>query len=133
MLLHHAMGDVDGNVGSWGFARGGMGSVSSALASSLRAVGGEIRTNAEVVSISVKRGRATGVVLASGEELSARAVISNLDAKRTFLGLLDSCDLPDDLVRRARNFKIRGSSGKVNIALDGMPVFALDGALTLIW
>ena len=123
VLLHHAMGDVDGNVGSWGFARGGMGSVSSALASSLRAVGGEIRNNAEVVSISVKRGRATGVVLASGEELSARAVISNLDAKRTFLGLLDSCDLPDDLVRRARNFKIRGSSGKVNIALDGMPDF----------
>ena len=123
VLLHHAMGDVDGNVGSWGFARGGMGSVSAALASSLQALGGEIRTQAEVAKIAVKGKRATGVILASGEEISARAVISNLDAKRTFLNIMDASDLPEDLVRRANNFKIRGSSGKVNIALDGMPEF----------
>ena len=123
VLLHHAMGDVDGNVGAWGFARGGMGAVSGALASSLRALGGEIRTDAEVTAITVSGDKVTGVELASGEELSADVVVSNLDAKRTFLQIMDESQLPAKLVERARNFKIRGSSGKVNIALDGMPSF----------
>ena len=123
VLLHHAMGDVDGNVGSWGFARGGMGSVSKAIASSFQSLGGEVRTGAEVQQITVKGRKATGVVLASGEEINAGVVISNLDAKRTFLGVMDRKDLPADLVHRAENFKIRGSSGKLNIALDGMPDF----------
>lgn len=123
VLLHHAMGDIDGNVGSWGFARGGMGSVAGAIASSLQSFGGEVRTNAEVGKIVVKGGKATGVLLANGEEIQARAVISNLDAKRTFLKVMDAKDLPAKLVHRAENFKIRGSSGKVNIALDGMPDF----------
>lgn len=123
ILLHHAMGDVDGNIGSWGFARGGMGSVSQAIASSFKAAGGEYRTEAEVTRINVKGRRATGVVLASGEEIKAKAVVSNLDAKRTFLDIMDKKDLPESLYHRAKNFKIRGSSGKVNIALDGMPRF----------
>ena len=123
VLLHHAMGEVDGNVGSWGFARGGMGSVSQAIASSFQSFGGEVRTNAEVQQIAVKGRKATGVVLASGEEVSAKVVVSNLDAKRTFLNVMDANDVPDDLLHRAKNFKIRGSSGKVNIALDGMPEF----------
>jgi len=123
VLLHHAMGDIDGNVGSWGFARGGMGSVAKAIASSFQAYGGEVRTDAGVQQITVKGRKATGVVLASGEEITARAVISNLDAKRTFLDVMDPGDLPDNLLHRARNFKIRGSSGKLNIALDGMPDF----------
>ena len=123
VLLHHAMGDVDGNVGSWGFARGGMGSVSAALGSSFKSFGGEIRTGAEVKNIMVKGRKATGVLLASGEEISAKTVVSNLDAKRTFLSLMKAKDIPQDLVKRAENFKIRGSSGKVNIALDGMPDF----------
>jgi len=123
VLLHHAMGDIDGNVGSWGFARGGMGSVAKAIASSFQSYGGEVRTDAGVQQITVKGRKATGVVLASGEEITARAVISNLDAKRTFLDVMDPGDLPDNLLHRARNFKIRGSSGKLNIALDGMPDF----------
>lgn len=123
ILLHHAMGDIDGNVGSWGFARGGMGSVSKAIASSFNSFGGEVRTNAEVDEIIVKGRKATGVRLASGEEIEARTVISNLDAKRTYLGIMDKKNLPEALVTRAENFKIRGSSGKVNIALDGMPEF----------
>jgi len=123
VLLHHAMGDIDGNVGSWGFARGGMGSVADAIASSFKALGGEVRTAAEVQQISVQGRRATGVVLASGEEISARVVISNLDAKRTFLNVMDRKDVPDALLHRVENFKIRGSSGKLNIALDGMPDF----------
>ncbi len=123
ILLHHAMGDVDGNVGSWGFARGGMGSVSNALASSLQSLGGEIRTGAEVAQIRVRGNKADGIILASGEEVSAKVVVSNLDAKRTFLKVMDPTDVPDKLLQRARNFKIRGSSGKLNIALDGMPDF----------
>ena len=124
VLLHHAMGDVDGNVGSWGFARGGMGSLSGAIASSFQAAGGSIRTEAEVAQIKVKGRKATGVVLVSGEEIDARVVVSNLDAKRTFLKVMDRKDVPEDLLRRAENFKIRGSSGKLNIALDGMPTFS---------
>lgn len=123
VLLHHAMGDVDGNIGSWGFARGGMGSVAGAIASSYQSFGGEIRTDAEVAQIQVQGGRATGVILTSGEVIKAWNVVSNLDAKRTFLKVMDKKDVPDNIIKAATNFKIRGSSGKVNIALDGMPKF----------
>ena len=123
VLLHHAMGDVDGNIGSWGFARGGMGAVADALASSLQSYGGEIRTDAEVARITVTNNKATGIELASGERITAKTVVSNLDVKRTYLQIMDEADLPPKLVHRAKHFKIRGSSGKLNIALDGMPQF----------
>jgi phytoene dehydrogenase-like protein len=123
VLLHHAMGEVDGNIGAWGFARGGMGAISGALASALRSYGGEIRTNAEVSRILVSGKRARGVVLSSGEAITARVVVSNLDARRTYTKLFDETDVPPPLLKRARQFKIRGSSGKLNIALDGLPSF----------
>src|SRR5579862_625190 len=130
VLLHHYMGDVDGTVGAWGFARGGMGSITKALASSLQASGGEIRVDAGVHRILVRNGRTVGVALASGEVIRTGAVISNMDVKRTFLETMDEQDLPGDFVRAVRNFKIRGSSGKLNIALDGLPSFPSlpDGA-----
>ena len=123
ILLHHVMGDVDGSIGAWGLARGGMGAISNALASSLQSQGGEIRTEAPVHQIVVKDGKASGVVLGNGDELSADIVVSNLDAKRTFTQIMDKNDLPDGIYDRAKNFKIRGSSGKVNIALSGLPKF----------
>ncbi|HQU68764.1 MAG TPA: NAD(P)/FAD-dependent oxidoreductase [Albidovulum sp.] len=123
VLLHHAMGDVDGNVGAWGFARGGMGSITKALAASLRAAGGEIRVGHGVKKIVVKGGRTTGVVLSNGDEISGRRVVSNMDVKRTFLGHVDEAELPGDFVKRVRAFKTRGSSGKLNIALDAAPRF----------
>jgi phytoene dehydrogenase-like protein len=123
ILLHHVMGDVDGNVGAWGLARGGMGAISHALAGALKEHGGEIRTEAGVDKILVEEGATTGVVLESGEEIEGRIVVSNLDAKRTFTKVMDKHDLPPGIYERARNFKIRGSSGKVNIALSGMPRF----------
>ncbi|MEM8935172.1 MAG: NAD(P)/FAD-dependent oxidoreductase [Pseudomonadota bacterium] len=123
VLLHHAMGDVDGSVGSWGVARGGMGAVSGAIASAFQSYGGEIRTDAEVASIRVENERARGIVLSSGETIEARCVVSNLDAKRTFLNIMNAEDIPADLVKQAQNFKIRGSSGKLNISLDGLPTF----------
>ncbi|MEE8295526.1 MAG: NAD(P)/FAD-dependent oxidoreductase [Sphingomonadales bacterium] len=123
VLLHHYMGDMDGNIGSWGFARGGMGAIAKALAGALQENGGEIRTDAPVAKIRVKHGQTKGVVLESGEEINAPIVVSNLDAKRTFLKLMDAKDLPDEVVKAAKNFKIKGSSGKLNIALDGLPEF----------
>jgi phytoene dehydrogenase-like protein len=123
VLLHHYMGDVDGNIGAWGFARGGMGAITQAMAGALRAAGGEIRTGAEVARIVVKNGRVSGVALVNGDEHHAPIVVSNLDARRTFVNVMDPKDLDPEFLERARNFKIRGSSGKLNIALDGMPAF----------
>ncbi len=123
VLLHHYMGDIDETVGAWGFARGGMGAVSKALGESLQAAGGQIRVDAPVEQILVEGGRAHGVRLANGERLHAKLVVSNMDVRRTFLESMDEADLPADFVRQVRNFKIRGSSGKLNIALDGLPQF----------
>ncbi|MGI9202300.1 MAG: phytoene desaturase family protein, partial [Woeseiaceae bacterium] len=123
VLLHHYMGDVDGNVGTWGVARGGMGAVSAAIAGSFQAFGGELRSEAGVDQIIVKNGRTTGVALENGEEINGRIVVSAMDVKRTFLSCMDKSDLPEEFYNRVENFKIRGSSGKVNIALDGLPRF----------
>ena len=123
VLLHHYMGDVDGSIGSWGFARGGMGAIADALAGAFQGFGGEIKVDAGVDKILVKERRVKGVVLENGDEYYADTVISNLDPKRTFLNIMDERDLPQDVVSKAQNFKIRGSSGKLNISLDGMPTF----------
>lgn len=128
VLLHHYMGDVDGQMGAWGFARGGMGAVSKALAAALQTYGGEIKASAPVGQITVRGGKTTGVALVNGDEYHADIVVSNVDAKRTFLKLLQPGDLEPDVLRAARNFKIRGSSGKLNIALDGLPDFPALGA-----
>ena len=123
VLLHHYMGDVDGNVGAWGFARGGMGSISKALNASLAAVGGEVRVGRGIERILVQNGRAVGVVLDGGDQVMGARVISNMDVKRTFLKHVDEAELPGNFVKRVKNFKIRGSSGKLNIALDAAPKF----------
>jgi phytoene dehydrogenase-like protein len=123
VMLHHYMGEVDGAFGAWGIQRGGTGAVSEAIASAARSFGVQIRCEAEVARILTNGGRATGVVLGSGEEIRARHVLSGADARRTFLQLLEPGTLPDDLVDEIRRFKYRGSSGKVNLALDGLPEF----------
>jgi phytoene dehydrogenase-like protein len=127
VLLHHYMGDVDGSIGAWGFARGGMGAVSNAIASAFKAHGGEIITDAPVERVLVRNGRVTGVATSNGNEYRAKIVVSNLDPKRTFVTLFDEKDLDPAFLKRARNFKIRGSSGKLNIALDGLPEFPALG------
>ena len=123
VLLHHYMGDVDGNVGSWGFARGGMGSVAKAIAGAFQAAGGELRTESGVDQIIVRNGKVAGVALENGDEIQGKLVVSAMDVKRTFLHCMEEKDLPEKFYRRVKNFKIRGSSGKVNIALDGLPTF----------
>ena len=123
VLLHHYMGDVDGNIGTWGYARGAMGAVSNALAGAFQAAGGELRTEAGVEKIKVVNGKAVGVGLENGEEINARTVVSAMDVKRTFLTCMDEADVNREFRKRVANFKIRGSSGKLNIALDGLPTF----------
>jgi len=127
VLLHHYMGEVDGSIGSWGYARGGMGAVSKALAGALQEYDGEILTNAEVTQIQVKNGKTTGVVLANGDEYHAKNVASNIDARRTYQDLFDPQDLNEKLLKQVDNYKFNGSSGKLNIALDGLPEFPAMG------
>jgi phytoene dehydrogenase-like protein len=123
VLLHHYMGEIDGVFRAWGFARGGTGAVSEAIATAARRRGVTIRTSAPVARVLTNGGRARGVVLESGEEIAARVVVSSLDPKHTFLHLVDPGELPGDLVEGIRRFRIRGSSGKVNLALGELPNF----------
>ncbi len=123
VLLHHYMGEIDGAFRAWGFARGGTGAVSEAIAGAARGFGAEIRTEADVAEVIVRGGRARGVALANGDELRAPVVVSGLDPARTFLGLLAEADVPDDVVEAVRRFRFRGSSGKVNLALAQAPNF----------
>ena len=128
VLLHHYMGEIDGAFRSWGLARGGTGAISNAIAGAARAAGVEIRTNVEVAKILVGGNRATGVVLRNGDELGASVVASSVDPRLTFLRLLDSGSLPDDFLEDIHRYKFRGSSAKVNLALDALPDFtALPG------
>jgi phytoene dehydrogenase-like protein len=124
VLLHHYMGEIDGAYRSWGLARGGTGAVSNAIAASARAAGAEIRLQAEVAAIRVRAGAACGVVLRSGEEIDANVVASSVDPRMTFQRLLDPSLLPPEFVADVNRFKFRGSSGKVNLALDALPEFA---------
>ncbi|WP_137700778.1 phytoene desaturase family protein [Marimonas lutisalis] len=123
VLLHHYMGDIDGGIGAWGFARGGMGAISAALAASFETHGGTIHTGAGVAEILTQNGRVTGVALEDGKVFNAPVVASNMDIKRTILRHVDRDVLPEDYVRAVDRFKIRGSSAKLNIALDSLPQF----------
>ena len=123
VLLHHYMGEIDGAFRAWGFQKGGTGAISETIARSARACGAEIRTGAAVERVLVRGGRTTGVVLASGEEVAADVVVSALDPRVTFTRLVEPRDLPADLVDGVRRYKFRGSSGKVNLALSGLPDF----------
>jgi phytoene dehydrogenase-like protein len=123
VLLHHYMGEIDGTFRSWGFAKGGTGAISHAIAAAAREAGAEIRTNAPVGRIRVRHGRATGVTLASGDELDADVVLSSVDPRLTFLQFVEARELPSDFVDDVRRYRFRGSSAKVNFALDALPDF----------
>jgi phytoene dehydrogenase-like protein len=123
VLLHHYMGEIDGAFRSWGFSRGGTGAISNAIAAAARELGVEIRTQAPVEKILVRNGRTTGVALKSGEEISAKVVSSSVDPHLTFEKFLQPNELPSDFLESVRRYKFRGSSGKVNLALDALPDF----------
>jgi len=117
------MGEIDGAYRSWGFARGGTGAISEAIASAAREAGAEIRVKTSVSKIAIAGGRATGVVLDTGEEIDAKVVSSSLDPRLTFLNLVGKEHLDGEFVEDIQRYKFRGSSGKVNLALDGLPDF----------
>ncbi len=123
VLLHHYMGEIDGAFRSWGFARGGTGAISNAIADAAREAGVEIRTQAPIAQIIVKNGKAKGVVLASGDEIYADIISSSVDPRLTFVKMIEKGNLPDDFLEEINRYKFRGSSGKVNLALDALPNF----------
>jgi len=128
VLLHHYMGDIDGAFRSWGFAKGGTGMVSESIAAAARGFGAEIRVNSPVKHILVKDNEATGVVLENGDYHLASVVLSSCDPRLTFMRMVGAEHLPPAFVSDVSRYKFRGSSGKVNLALDGLPDFrALPG------
>jgi phytoene dehydrogenase-like protein len=121
VLLHHWVGEVDGHAGAWGWVHGGMGAVGTALASSARARGAEIRTGAAVRSVVVRDGRARGIELEDGTVLHARRVVSNAHPITTYLDLVGQAQLPDEVVHDVRRYRTRSGSVKVNLALGELP------------
>jgi phytoene dehydrogenase-like protein len=122
VLLHHYMGELDGAFRSWGFARGGMGTISRVIADAARHYGAEIRTEAAVDRVLIRDGRAYGVVSGS-DEYQGNVIISSVDPKRTFLKMIEQRHLDAEFIEQVSNFKIRGSSAKVNLALSALPNF----------
>ena len=123
VLLGDSAGNDGGAAGPTVYAEGGPGSLSEALASAARAAGAEIRTGAEVVAVRSRDGRATGVVLANGDELDAAAVVSGIDPKQTLTRLVDPVAVGPSLRWRAGNIRTPGMVSKVNLVLSGLPVF----------
>ncbi len=123
VLLHHYMGEIDGAFRSWGLSRGGTGAISNAIAGAAREAGAEIRTEAPIEKILLKNGVAKGVVLKNGDEFHATVVSSSVDPRLTFMKMIGEEQLPDGFVDDLKRYKFRGSSGKVNLALDGLPNF----------
>jgi phytoene dehydrogenase-like protein len=123
VLLMDGAGNDGGAAGETVFARGGPGALSDALAAAAQAAGAEIRLNADVASITARDGRATGVVLAGGEEITAQSVVSGADPKHTLLDLLDPVAVGPSLGWRAGNIRTPGVVAKVNLALRGLPRF----------
>jgi phytoene dehydrogenase-like protein len=123
VLLFHAMGEYDGELGSWAFHKGGNGGFTQVLARAAQSFGAEIRLDAEVDHVITHGGRATGVVLQDGTEFTAPVVVSAADPRRTFTKFVDERELPTDLVDNLRKYKYQGTSSKVNFALDGLPQY----------
>ncbi|HEX4936196.1 MAG TPA: NAD(P)/FAD-dependent oxidoreductase, partial [Gemmatimonadaceae bacterium] len=123
VLLHHYMGEIDGAFRSWGFARGGTGAISNAIGDAAREAGVEIRMETAVSKIIVKDGTAAGVVLSNGDYITADVISSSVDPNLTFLQMVGAEHLPGEFVEDVRRYKFRGSSGKVNLALSGLPEF----------
>jgi phytoene dehydrogenase-like protein len=123
VLLHHYMGEIDGAFRSWGLVRGGTGAISNAIGSAAREAGVEIRTEVPIARILLENGQAKGVVLENGDEIRANVISSSVDPRLTFLKMIGVEHLPPDFAEGVNRYKFRGSSGKVNLALDALPNF----------
>ncbi len=131
VLLHHYMGEIDGAFRSWGFSKGGTGGLSVAIANAAQSLGAEIKLSAPVERVVVRNGRAKGVVLQNGDEYEADVIASSADPRQTFMTMVGEQHFDAGFLSQVRRFKYRGSSGKVNLALDRLPDFTCrpgDGA-----
>ena len=133
VMAHHSIGDVgDGRLGSWGFPEGGMGGVASAMAKAATAFGATIRTNTRVAKVKLDAaGNAKGVVLESGEEITARVVVTSLHPKTAFLDHVGKENLPDDFARDIEHWKTRSGVVKINLALAELPDFTANPGTNL--
>jgi phytoene dehydrogenase-like protein len=120
VLMHHVMGEHSG-AGGWGFVRGGMGAISNAIAESGKRFGLAIRTSAPVAQVKVAGGAATGIVLASGEEIDAKLVVSNASCKMLFLKLVDRAALPAEFVAEIESYRTFSTAFKINVACEAPP------------
>lgn len=123
VLFHHVMGEANGQKGVWGYVKGGMGTITQAMAEFVRHHKGVIETNAVVQRVLVQNEKCQGVVLTDGREYRANVVLSNADPKRTFLNLFDPLDLPETLVEEVRNLRMTSGTVKINVAASGLPNF----------
>ncbi len=123
VLFHHVMGETNGKKGVWGYVRGGMGGLSQAIAESAQAFGAEIRTQAKVARVIVHQGKAKGVVLEDGTEITARTVASNLDCNLTFNHLVGEEHLDTEFLKRINRIRYDSASMKINVALSELPDF----------
>ncbi len=123
VLGHHNIGILDGHREVWGYARGGMGRITEAMARSAEHFGAVVRTNAGVRRILVKDGRAIGVETEAGETIESKIVASSVDAKQTFLRLVPKDAVDADFVDRVKKIRTRGAALKFNAALDGLPEY----------
>src|SRR5581483_6361232 len=123
VLLHHVFGEVNGKKGAWGHAIGGMGAITQAMAQSALSRGAQIRVATPVEQVVVEGGRAVGAVTASGEVIRASAVISNLNPKLLYLGLLEPAALPAEFRARISHYRCGSGTFRMNVALSELPDF----------
>ncbi len=118
---HHSWGEFKGNLGQYGFVRGGMGGITQALARGAQEYGAEIRLNSPVRRVRVHRGRVVGVELESGEYKEASIVMSNADPQRSLLTLLEPGTLDGDLTESVQEIDMRGSMARIHLLIDELP------------
>ena len=124
VLLHHVFGEVNGKQGEWGHAVGGMGAITQALAAEAQVRGVEISLEAEVERVNVKKGRASGVQLTNGKEITARRIVANINPKLLYQRLFDPADLPPELLERIQYYRCGSASFRMNVALSELPNFS---------
>jgi phytoene dehydrogenase-like protein len=123
VLLHHAFGEVNGRVGAWGHAKGGMGAITQAMAAYAEEQGAEIATEASVREICVEGGSACGVITEDGTRVTARAVVGNVHPQLLLTKLLDPTLLPADARRRIDAYRSHSATFRMNVALSELPEF----------
>lgn len=125
VLLHHVFGESNGVKGAWGHAIGGMGAITQAMSRAATEAGAHIRTGSGVNKVLVEQGRATGVVMATGEVLHARAVVANVNPKLLYERLCDPADVPAATRERMANWRCGSGTFRMNVALSRLPDFSV--------